>query len=40
VTTEVVPAGEFYEAEDSHQQYFEKQGRTSCHAGLVQAHAG
>jgi peptide-methionine (S)-S-oxide reductase len=40
VTTEVVPAGEFYEAEDYHQQYFEKQGRTSCHAGLVQAHAG
>jgi len=34
VTTEVVPAGEFYEAEDYHQQYFEKQGRTSCHAGL------
>jgi peptide methionine sulfoxide reductase MsrA len=23
-----------YEAEDHHQQYFEKQGRTSCHAGL------
>ena len=40
VTTEVVPAGEFYEAEDYHQQYFEKQGRTSCHAGLAQAHAG
>jgi peptide-methionine (S)-S-oxide reductase len=34
VTTEVVPAGEFYEAEDYHQQYFEKQGRASCHAGL------
>ena len=37
ITTEVVPAGEFYEAEDYHQQYFEKQGRTSCHAGLVSA---
>ena len=29
VTTEVVPAETFYEAEDYHQQYFEKQGRTS-----------
>ena len=34
ITTEIVPAGTFYEAEDYHQQYFEKQGRTSCHAGL------
>ena len=34
VTTEVVQAGTFYGAEDYHQQYFEKQGRTSCHAGL------
>ena len=34
ITTEVVPAGEFFEAEDYHQQYFEKSGRTSCHAGL------
>jgi peptide-methionine (S)-S-oxide reductase len=34
VTTEVVPAQTFHEAEDYHQQYFEKQGRTSCHAGL------
>jgi len=34
VVTEVVPAQTFYEAEDYHQQYFEKQGRTSCHAGL------
>ncbi len=39
VTTEVVPAGEFHEAEDYHQQYFEKQGRTSCHAGLRAATA-
>ena len=39
VTTEVVPAGEFHEAEDYHQQYFEKQGRTSCHAGLRAAAA-
>ena len=34
VTTEVVPAETFFEAEDHHQQYFEKQGRTSCHVGL------
>jgi peptide-methionine (S)-S-oxide reductase len=34
VTTEILPAVTFYEAEDYHQQYFEKQGRTSCHAGL------
>ena len=34
VTTEVVPAPAFFEAEDYHQQYFEKSGRTSCHAGL------
>ena len=40
ITTEVVPAGEFFEAEDYHQQYFEKQGRTSCHAGLRTAVAG
>ena len=40
VVTEVVPAQTFYEAEDYHQQYFEKQGRTSCHAGLSPARAG
>ena len=39
VTTVVVPAGEFHEAEDYHQQYFEKQGRASCHAGLRAAAA-
>ena len=39
ITTEIAPAGEFYEAEDYHQQYFEKQGRTSCHAGLRAAAA-
>ena len=37
VVTEVVPAGTFYAAEDYHQQYFEKMGRTSCHAGLKTA---
>jgi peptide-methionine (S)-S-oxide reductase len=35
VTTEVVPAEAFHEAEEYHQQYHEKQGRTSCHAGLA-----
>jgi peptide-methionine (S)-S-oxide reductase len=39
VVTEVVPAETFYEAEDYHQQYFEKQGRTSCHVGLRAATA-
>jgi peptide-methionine (S)-S-oxide reductase len=39
VVTEVVPAQTFYEAEDYHQQYFEKQGRTSCHVGLRAATA-
>ena len=34
VVTEVVPAEVFFAAEDYHQQYFEKMGRTSCHAGL------
>ena len=39
MTTEVVPAEAFYEAEDYHQQYLEKQGRTSCHVGLRARHA-
>ena len=39
VVTEVVPAASFHEAEDYHQQYFEKQGRTSCHVGLRAATA-
>ena len=30
IVTEIVKAGEFYEAEDYHQQYLEKQGRSSC----------
>ena len=34
VVTEIVPAGAFHEAEDYHQRYLEKQGRSSCHAGL------
>jgi peptide-methionine (S)-S-oxide reductase len=31
IVTEIVPAPEFYKAEDYHQQYFEKQGIRSCH---------
>jgi peptide-methionine (S)-S-oxide reductase len=39
VTTEILPAPTFYEAEDYHQQYFEKQGRAVCHTGLSPARA-
>jgi peptide-methionine (S)-S-oxide reductase len=38
IVTEVVPAGEFYIAEDYHQQYFEKRG--IAHACHVRALAG
>jgi len=31
IVTQIVPAPEFYRAEDYHQQYFEKQGIRSCH---------
>ncbi len=34
IVTQIEPAGEFYEAEDYHQQYLEKRGRASCHVGL------
>lgn len=30
IVTEIVPAQTFYRAEDYHQQYLEKRGRTSC----------
>src|SRR5436305_1947364 len=30
IVTEIKPATTFYEAEDYHQQYFEKQGRGAC----------
>lgn len=31
IVTQIVPATEFYRAEDYHQQYFEKQGIRACH---------
>jgi len=31
IVTEIVPAVEFYPAEDYHQQYLEKRGLASCH---------
>ena len=37
IVTEIVPATEFYEAEDYHQQYLEKRGRSTCTAELAEA---
>ena len=37
IVTEIVPAAEFYEAEDYHQQYLEKRGRSSCTVELAGA---
>jgi len=31
IVTEIVPAGEFYRAEEYHQRYFQKNGIQSCH---------
>jgi peptide-methionine (S)-S-oxide reductase len=31
IVTEILPASEFYRAEEYHQQYFEKQGIRACH---------
>ena len=31
IVTQIMPASEFYRAEDYHQQYLEKQGLRSCH---------
>jgi peptide-methionine (S)-S-oxide reductase len=37
IVTEIVPSPEFYEAEDYHQQYLEKRGRSSCTVELAEA---
>jgi peptide-methionine (S)-S-oxide reductase len=39
VATEIVPAPEFHEAEDYHQQYHEKRGRSSCTTELAEARS-
>jgi peptide-methionine (S)-S-oxide reductase len=39
IVTEIVPAPEFYEAEDYHQQYLEKRGRASCTVELAEARS-
>jgi len=31
IVTEILPAGDFYRAEEYHQQYLHKQGRATCH---------
>jgi peptide-methionine (S)-S-oxide reductase len=35
IVTQIEPAETFYEAEDYHQQYLEKRGRSSCTATLA-----
>lgn len=35
IVTQIVPAAEFYEAEDHHQQYLEKRGRATCTVELA-----
>ncbi|MFN8151483.1 MAG: peptide-methionine (S)-S-oxide reductase MsrA [Solirubrobacterales bacterium] len=35
IVTEIVPAGEFWQAEDYHQQYLQKRGQASCAVGVA-----
>jgi peptide-methionine (S)-S-oxide reductase len=37
IVTQIEPAQAFYEAEDYHQQYLEKRGRSSCTPALARA---
>lgn len=37
IVTEIEPAGTFWRAEEYHQQYFEKSGRSSCTTELAEA---
>jgi peptide-methionine (S)-S-oxide reductase len=37
IVTQVEPAQTFYEAEDYHQQYLEKRGRSTCTSALARA---
>jgi peptide-methionine (S)-S-oxide reductase len=37
VVTQILPAETFYEAEDYHQQYLEKRGRSTCTSALARA---
>ena len=37
IVTQIEPAQTFYEAEDYHQQYLEKRGRSTCTAQLARA---
>jgi peptide-methionine (S)-S-oxide reductase len=37
IATQIVPAETFYEAEDYHQQYLERRGRSTCTAALARA---
>ncbi|MGA2232619.1 MAG: peptide-methionine (S)-S-oxide reductase MsrA [Tepidisphaeraceae bacterium] len=39
IVTQIVPAQQFYPAEDYHQMYFQKQGMgDSCHVGIADVH--
>lgn len=39
IVTEIVPAGEFYEAEEYHQKYFQKNGGGTCHINVSTANS-
>ncbi len=39
IVTQVIPAQQFYPAEDYHQKYFDKQGQSSCHVSTFDKEA-